>query len=104
MPNADQQSTTTPHGYWDCDCGRECSVKLALPDCRAEWVSLPEPRSAPKTTERALRLRNLRPWARSRVVVLAVMPFVVLIHTARGVWIGLCEGVEEARDAWRAVR
>ena len=35
------QPTPTPHGYWDCDCGRECSVKLALPDCRAEWVSLP---------------------------------------------------------------
>lgn len=58
----------------------------------------------PEATERALRLRNLRPWARSRVVVLALMPMVVLVHAGRGVWIGLREGIEEARDAWRAVR
>ena len=57
-----------------------------------------------QTTERDLRLRDLRPWARSRIVVLALMPIVVLVHAGRGVWIGLREGFDEARDAWRAVR
>lgn len=39
----DSQSTPTPYGYWDCDCGRECVVKRELPGCRAEWVPLAEP-------------------------------------------------------------
>lgn len=50
MPGDAHQTTPTPYGYWDCDCGRECHVKLALPDCRAEWVAKPAPTGAPQAT------------------------------------------------------
>ena len=51
-------ATPTPHGYWDCDCGRECRVKHSLPNCRAEWVPLQAPTAAVQQPTRMIWLQR----------------------------------------------
>ncbi len=50
---------------------------------------------------------SLRPWARSRIVILLIAPFAIVINVVAGAFYGgyegFCGSFEEMKSAWRVI-
>lgn len=57
----------------------------------------------PAEIQHELALRNLRPWARNRPVVLLMLPVTVIAHAVVGAWGGMVEGVQQFQEAWQVL-
>jgi hypothetical protein len=85
------RTETAERGIPDDPAARECHMrsKDKVPDQMSK--------------DAAMRMRNLRPFARSRLSIVVLTPVSILLGAAIGAAQGASEGWSEAQKAWRTV-